>query len=309
MEERFDKKYKAWEFQRRRLIEQHRKEMDAKKESKRDRRKVTTEEDEEEEERFRSTLPPPPRLDDEHVEVENTEPPMYFVHPQQLMDIFAALEEQNLFLIQNSQDTQYTLDELRQAFKETKISMDSRTEQLHNQIGDLQNRIDAEEQRARILQLKRSLAMETSSQQPGVQSNSLREKERLLDELNSKVRSVYEACEFNASSKPSTLYMLSQLESRLGVLLAEIDKMPQDYVIKAEKEKEKKRRERKREEQQALQERLQEERNRRAVERSRQAPKKRTGRQVMARSKPIRKEIKIADDSNDDKDNDELKHL
>merc|ERR1711871_1649560 len=176
----------------------------------------------------------------------------------------AALEEQNLFLIQNSQDTQYTLDELRQAFKETKISMDSRTEQLHNQNGDLQNQIDAEEQRARILQLKRSLAMETSSQQPGVQSNSLREKEGLLDELNSKVRSVYEACEFNASSKPSTLYMLSQLESRLEVLLAEIDKMPQDYVIKAEK-----RRERKREEQQALQERMQEERNRRAVERSR----------------------------------------
>ena len=74
-------------------------------------------------------------------------------------------------------------------------------------------------------------------------------------------------------------------------------------------EKEKKRRERKREEQQALQERLQDERNARAVERAMQAPKKRTGRQVMARSKPLRKEIKITDDSTDDHDNDELKHL
>ena len=309
--ERFDKKYKAWEIQRRRLIEQHRKEVEAKKESQRTKRKSSTEDDEEEE-RFRSSLPPPPRLDDEIVELEETEPPMYFTHPQQLMDIFAALEEQNLFLIQNSQDTQYTLDELRQQFKETKVSMDSRTAQLHQQIGDLQGQIDSEEQRAKILQSKRSLAM--TNAQPGAvgagaTSDSDHEKEKLLDELNAKVRVVYEACEFNASSKPSTLLMLSKLESKLEVLLAEIDKMPQEYVIKAEKEKEKKRRERKREEQQALQERLQDERNARAVERAMQAPKKRTGRQVMARSKPLRKEIKITDDSTDDHDNDELKHL
>lgn len=102
--------------------------------------------------------------------------------------------------------------------------------------------------------------------------------------------------------------MLSQLESRLEVLLLEIEKMPIEYVIRAEKEKEKKRRERKREEQQALQIRVQEERNKRAIERSMQAPKKRTGRQVMARSRPFKKEAKVTDDgiANDD---DELKFL
>lgn len=31
--------------------------------------------------------------------------PIYFTKTNQLMDIFAALEEQNLFLIQNSQET------------------------------------------------------------------------------------------------------------------------------------------------------------------------------------------------------------
>ena len=35
-------------------------------------------------------------------EVEEEEP-MYFAEPQQLLDIFTALEESNLFLIQNSQ--------------------------------------------------------------------------------------------------------------------------------------------------------------------------------------------------------------
>jgi hypothetical protein len=267
--------------------------------------------EEEEEEKFRNSLPLPPRIEDEIVEIELKEPPMYFSEPSQLMDIFAALEEQNLFLIQNSQDTQYTLDELRLAFKNTKISMDSRTEQLHDQIGDLQKQIDSEEQRAKTLQVKRAMAMDTNAIS-GAQGHGISyvEKEHLLEELNNKVRLVYEACEFNASSKPSTLYMLSQLESKLEVLLAEIERMPQDYVIKSEKEKEKKRRERKREEQQALQERLQEERNRRAVERSMQAPKKRTGRLVMARSRPIRKETKSNDDGqNADDNNDELKYL
>lgn len=47
--------------------------------------------------------------------------PMYFTEPQQLMDIFSALEEQNLFLIQNSQETEHTLEELRHAFAETKV--------------------------------------------------------------------------------------------------------------------------------------------------------------------------------------------
>ena len=133
------------------------------------------------------------------------------------------------------------------------------------------------------------------------------QKEKLLGELHTKVSQVYEECGFDASSKPSTLFMLSQLETKLEVLLAEIEVMPQDYVIKAEKEKEKRRRERKREEQQALQEQLQEERNRRAVERSLQAPKKRMGRQLMFRSKPIRSDKNNSrDDANrNNKDNNE----
>ena len=103
--------------------------------------------------------------------------------------------------------------------------------------------------------------------------------------------------------------MLSQLESKLESLLLDIEKMPQEYVIRAEKEKEKKRRERKREEQQALQIRLQEERNKRAIERSMQAPKKRVGRMVMNRSRPPRKEEIRDHSSSNNNDDDEQKYL
>ena len=143
----------------------------------------------------------------------------------------------------------------------------------------------------------------------GSQPASQQEKEKLLAELNSKVLHVYQACGYDASSKPTTLTMLSQMESKLELLLAAIDKMPSDYVIKAEKEKEKRRRERKREEQQALQERLQEERNRRAIERSMQAPKKRLGRMVMSRSKPTKRGGNKDDDGDDKGNDDELRFL
>ena len=332
-------KMKDWERLRKRLIEQHRKELDAKREQKKERNKRSIasrrnqeEEDDDDEPEVKLVIPPAPRIEDEVVDLPEEEVPMYFTEPQQLMDIFSALEEQNLFLIQNSQETEHTLEELRHAYAETKVTMDAHTSVLQTQIDDLQRQIANEEQRVKTLRSKRlaasdadAAAASTTAQSKTVGKSSSAggsaaagaggaqnqlEKERLLGDLNSKVRHVYELCGFDASSKPGTLFMLSQMESKLEVLLQDIERMPTDYVIKAEKEKEKRRRERKREEQQALQERMQEERNRRAIERSMQAPKKRTGRQVMYRSKPIKLEEKNAGDEDNDKDNnDEIKYL
>lgn len=261
------------------------------------------------------------------MDLPEEEVPMYFKEPQQLMDIFSALEEQNLFLIQNSQETEHTLEELQHSFADTKLTMDSHTGILQQQIDDLQLHITNEDLRVKSLLNKRTAASDPTDKKQkstavpskegsgsglppkgGVQSQA--EKEKLLADLNVKVRHVYEQCDFDASSKPSTLFMLSQMESRLELLLQDIERMPADYVIKAEKEKEKRRRERKREEQQALQERQQEERNRRAIERSMQAPKKRIGRQVMYRSRPFHTEQHNTGDEDDDNGNsDELKYL
>jgi len=190
--------------------------------------------------------------------------------------------------------------------------MDSQTFELNKQINDLKSQISAEDQKIKSLMAKRltSSTAEMSQGVTGASSLTQQEKEKLLNDLNLQVRMVYEQCGFNASSKPSTLFMLSQLETKLESLLADIERMPMEYVIKAEKEKEKRRRERKREEQQALQEKLQEERNKRAIERSMQAPKKRIGRQVMYRSRPIKKENSNAGHNDDqDENDDEMKYL
>ena len=62
---------------------------------------------------------------------------------------------------------------------------------------------------------------------------------------------------------------------------------------------------------QALHERLQEERNVKAVERSMQAPKKQAGRKVMERIRPTRRTSvrQESEDSKNDQDADELKHF
>lgn len=326
----FDIKMKDYEKIKRKLVEQHRKEVEMRKEMKREKirraglSRGNADDEDDDETEIKLNVPPPPRFDEETSDIvlAEEEIPMYFTEPQQLMDIFSALEEQNLFLIQNSQETEHTLEELQHAYNETKYNMDHQTSILQEQINELQHQINAEESKVKTLLSKRLNAQD--QQQVAAKDNSSTkqstgsstadasqlEKEKLLNDLNNKVKYVYELCGFDASSKPNTLFMLSQMESKLEVLLQDIELMPSEYVIKAEKEKEKRRRERKREEQQALQVKLQEERNKRAIERSMQAPKKRIGRQVMYRSKPLRMEEKKSGDDDNDKDNtDEMKYL
>ncbi|KAH0630180.1 hypothetical protein JD844_012892 [Phrynosoma platyrhinos] len=54
---------------------------------------------------------------------EKLEPELYFTDPRQLLNLFTELEEQNLSLIQNSQETEETLDELRHTLANTRNKM------------------------------------------------------------------------------------------------------------------------------------------------------------------------------------------
>ena len=225
------------------------------------------------------------------------------------------LEEQNLFLIQNSQETELTLEELRHKKRQTEQDMNARTEQLQAQIAELDSQIDIEKALATSLQARRQADVkERATAAAAVAQNGQvgdKEKEELIRKLEVKVKEVYEACGLgDNNTRVETLVMLSQLESLLESLLTTIERMPVEYVKAQEKDKEKLRREKKRIEQQELQERQQEERNRRAIERSLQAPKKRTGKPVMWRSRLIRREVKAKTDEEENQGNDdEVKHL
>ena len=70
---------------------------------------------------------------------------MYFKQPSQLLDVFAQLEEQNLFLIQNSQETEKALEELKQNFETTKEQMDGKARLLNQNISELEDQITGED--------------------------------------------------------------------------------------------------------------------------------------------------------------------
>lgn len=84
--------------------------------------------------------PPPPNLD---FGLNPDEEEMFFQEPQQLLAVYKQLEESNLFYIQNAQETEEALEELRGKYRETKTGMDGEVGGLQAQINGLQAAIGA----------------------------------------------------------------------------------------------------------------------------------------------------------------------
>mmetsp|Transcript_33448 Transcript_33448/g.99854 ORF Transcript_33448/g.99854 Transcript_33448/m.99854 type:complete len:383 (-) Transcript_33448:81-1229(-) len=203
-------------------------------------------------------------------EEEEEEELMYFQEPQQLLDRFTALEESNLFLIQNSQETEEALEELKVKLQVAQAKMVDDAAGLQGQIDSLAGQVAAEEEK------RRGLA-ERSGAGGGTQ-------EQTLHELNQKVAEVYKAIFSESDNSLGTLQMLTNIESRLEELLAAIDTMPQDEVEAAQRQKEKERRERVRKVKQAEAAKAAEERIQRAIRRSQEPVARRTGKPIMFRS-------------------------
>ncbi|KAI9220489.1 hypothetical protein BC828DRAFT_383406 [Blastocladiella britannica] len=223
-------------------------------------------------------------------------PPLFFTTPQQLLDIFSELEESNLALIQNCQETEETLEELKVKIAETEQHMDAETESLRQQIDFLNAAIAREEERATKLEEKSKFFTSSLSEA---------DQEKVLADLHSKVKDVYRRCLGDGDVNISTLQMLTGIENRLEKLFEAIEMMPPDKVEKAERIKDKERRQRLREEKMDAQRVQQEERIQRALERARAPVKKKTGKPVVFRSAPPQKKKKRAQD-NKNKDEEDL---
>merc|ERR1719231_737862 len=125
-------------------------------------------------------MPQRPNTEEEPLTSSGQELDMYFSEPRQLLDIFTQLEEQNLFLIQNSQETEQALEILRQDFSETQKNMDEKTMALNENIDELKVQIDEEEAKAK--QLDKSITISSGDLQ-GQQDD-------VLKRLHRKVSSV-----------------------------------------------------------------------------------------------------------------------
>jgi hypothetical protein len=119
----------------------------------------------------------PPKLESIPLTSSGEDMPMYFTDPQQLLDIFQTLEEQNLYLIQISQETEHAVDELRQNFRETQRAMDAKSQALSESIQQLEAAIAAEQ--AKADQLRKRIDASAG--------DTLDKQEDLLQQLHGKV--------------------------------------------------------------------------------------------------------------------------
>uniref|UniRef100_T1JCT9 Uncharacterized protein n=1 Tax=Strigamia maritima TaxID=126957 RepID=T1JCT9_STRMM len=74
---------------------------------------------------------------------------IYFTKPQQLLDIFAGMEEKSLLMIQKSQDNEEALEELQTVFAISKRKMGKEIGVLKKQTQMLEKLVSREEERAK----------------------------------------------------------------------------------------------------------------------------------------------------------------
>lgn len=206
---------------------------------------------------------------------------LYFTEPQQVLDIFSELEEQNLSLIQNSQETEVVLEEVQQAFRENKLKMETESKLLQEQINKVKAKIMQEQEKSNELETKVKMFSSTGDA-------LMEDQQALLTELKKKVEQVYRGIIGSNEANIDTLQMLNNIENRLEELFDLVESLPPDKVEAAKKAKEKERRLKMKEEKLKLLREHQEERIRKSLERAKAEPKKITGKKLMFRSEPPR---------------------
>jgi hypothetical protein len=204
----------------------------------------------------------PPICDDEPITSSDDELPMYFTKPHQIVDVLAALEKENVSLIQTTQEVDQAAEELRLTYTETSASMESKVQYLYFKIQTIKEKVAKVEAKADSAHRLEMISYESESN-------------RALEQLRKNVKQVYSKCGFSdGDSNISTLSMLVEIESYQEQILEKLAAIPDEYVKKSEREREKKRREWKRLQNQERQRRAQEEKNKKYLERSLQPPTK-----------------------------------
>eukprot|EP00746_Dinoflagellata_sp_MGD_P160796 gnl/MRDRNA2_/MRDRNA2_87711_c0_seq1.p1 gnl/MRDRNA2_/MRDRNA2_87711_c0~~gnl/MRDRNA2_/MRDRNA2_87711_c0_seq1.p1 ORF type:complete len:560 (+),score=181.40 gnl/MRDRNA2_/MRDRNA2_87711_c0_seq1:88-1767(+) len=239
---------------------------------------------------IRRKYPTQEQVEQEYEEVSSGEEmPLYFREPKQLLEIFTALEEQNLFLIQNSQETEQALEEVEQRFAETQRVMGGKAEKMAAQIAHIEKQVGDE--KSRCTELRNTV----------FQKKGDSEQEQLLKELTESVLEVHGACGYDADHDPNAMQMLYEIEKKVEEYLTQLDEFEAkdpNALQDLEKNKEKERRERVKSRRKEVQEKKTEERLKASLLRSQAPVHKKVGKQIMQRSAPlhmVKKVIKVDD--------------
>ncbi|KAH8866505.1 Cilia- and flagella-associated protein [Schistosoma japonicum] len=209
------------------------------------------------------------------------------------------LEEANLRLIQHCQESDDSMEILRNQVKETVDNFEKDIQILSQHQKFLKDAINSEENKTQYLSLSMSdfsFAGYNSEQQKLV-----------LNDLHEIITEVYHDTIRKSDTPLSSIQMLYEIEVKLIDLLEILQTLPQDEVNEVKQAKEIEHRQQIKEEKKHQQRLYQEERIQKALERAKAAPKKQIGRRLMTRSQPA--VIHKLDDGKLDAKAKELKEL
>jgi len=215
-------------------------------------------------------------LSSEHLDADDV-PEVYFKDPREIVDLLHDLEEQNLCLIRNSQETEKSIEEIKDKRNKVEGKIQDELGQLKAQIDRLTGACEKEE--ARVSELKLSCRMYDM----GKLSDEQSDQQAILTKAVSRV---YSSVVGDNAAQIDTLQMLTSIEAKLVHLFETIEQLPQGAVEHSEKERERKRRQKAREERAKAQRAATEERVKRALARAQEVYKKRVGKKLVFRSAP-----------------------
>ncbi|XP_063071188.1 cilia- and flagella-associated protein 100 [Engraulis encrasicolus] len=230
-----------------------------------------------------------PEHEDGSSEYED-EPELFFSDPQQLLDLLTELEEQNLSLIQNTSETEDSIEGFQRLMEKTRKEMEKEMEELKMHVEVMTYKIQREQEKVDELELKVKLF--------DFGELKFQEQDTMLDKLKVKVGELYHCCVGESGGTLSTLQMLAVIEGRLEELMDRMENIPKDKLLLAEKNKERERRIRMREEKASQQKQIQEERIKKALERSQADYKRFVGKKLMSRSQPPSRKLNVVQQTN-----------
>ncbi|KAG8513984.1 Coiled-coil domain-containing protein 38, partial [Galemys pyrenaicus] len=234
------------------------------------------------------------------------EPELYFKEPEELLQVLNELEEQNLTLVQYSQDVDENLEDVNKREKLIQDKINSNIDFLLEHKKVLKANCVREEEKAAELELRSRLfsfgefnsdaqviilcgnfPLAPDDNNVHILYTKLCIGEKLIDSLSRKINQVYRICIGDAEvGSLNPVQKLVKVESRLVELSDLIESIPKENVEAIERIKHKERRQKLREEKLKEKQRHQEERLKVALQRAVAQPKKKLGRRLIYRSQP-----------------------
>ncbi|KAI5213185.1 Coiled-Coil Domain-Containing Protein 38 [Manis pentadactyla] len=163
------------------------------------------------------------------------EPELYFKEPEELLQVLTELEEQNLTLVQYSQDVEENLEDVNKREKLIQDKINSNIEFLLKHKEMLKANCEREEEKAAELELRSRLFSfgEFNSEA----------QEKLIDSLSKKINQVCKVCIGDTEvGGLDPVQKLVKVESRLVELSDLFDSIPKENVEAIERIKQKERR-------------------------------------------------------------------